>query len=359
MSLKLKCRLERPAGSKGQNGFRLEVDLSLPSRGITAVLGPSGCGKTTLLRCVAGLEPRTAGHILIGDKTWQDEDRFLQPHQRRAGYVFQDGALFPHLDVRGNLAFGMKRSVGKSGNLGEVSSLLGLTSLLDRDVSGLSGGERQRVALGRALLAGPELLLLDEPLAALDRENRRAIYPYFERIAAETALPFLYVTHAQDEAARLADHLVLMEDGRALHSGPLPELLTSPAPGLAHGEDAGCVVFARVVGVDDEYHLARLEFPGGTLLVADPGLPDGRKIRVRIHARDVSLALEPAAGSSILNILPARVLELVPDGPSRTLVRLEVGRTIMLAAVTQRSAAALELKAGLELFAQVKSVALL
>ncbi len=359
MSLKLKCRLERPAGAKGQNGFRLDVDLSLPDRGITAVLGPSGCGKTTLLRCIAGLEPRTTGRVLIGDKTWQDDGLFLQPHQRRVGYVFQDGALFPHLDVRGNLAYGMKRSSGRSGSLQEISSLLGLIPLLDRDVSGLSGGERQRVALGRALLTGPVLLLLDEPLAALDRESRRAIYPYFERIAAETALPFIYVTHAQDEAARLADHLVLMENGRAVHSGPLPELLTSPAPGLARGEDAGCVVFARVVGVEDEYHLARLEFPGGTLLVADPGLPDGRKIRVRIHARDVSLALEPAAGSSILNIMSARILELIPDGPSRVLVRLLVGRTIMLAAVTHRSASALELKPDLELFAQVKSVALL
>ncbi|MEN8008358.1 MAG: molybdenum ABC transporter ATP-binding protein [Candidatus Krumholzibacteriota bacterium] len=359
MSLQLKCRLERPDGAKGQNGFRLDVDLSLPGRGITAVVGPSGCGKTTLLRCVAGLEPRTAGHVLIGDKTWQDDRHFLPPHRRRAGYVFQDGALFPHLDVRGNLAYGRKRSSGKSGEIEEISTLLRLASLLDRDVSGLSGGERQRVALGRALLAGPELLLLDEPLAALDRENRLAIYPYFERIAAETGLPFLYVTHAQDEAARLADHLVLMEDGRARHHGPLAELLTSPDPGLAHGDHAGCVVFARIVGVDDEYHLARLEFPGGTLLVADPGIPEGRKIRVRIHARDVSLALEPAEGSSILNILPARVLELIPDGPSRVLVRLQVGRTIMLAAVTQRSAAALKLRPNQELFAQVKSVALL
>lgn len=359
MSLLVTCRLDRPAGARNRDGFRLDVDLSLPGRGITAVLGPSGSGKTTLLRCVAGLEARTTGRIRVGDKVWQDDRRFLAPHRRRVGYVFQDGALFPHLDVRGNLVYGMKRSVENMGNLEEISALLGLDPLWDRDVSGLSGGERQRVALGRALLAGPELLLLDEPLAALDRAGRRAIYPYFERIAAETALPFLYVTHAQDEAARLADHLVLMEGGRARHSGPLAEMLTDRSPGLAHGEDAGCVVFARVAGLDREYHLARLEFPGGALLVADPGLPPDRKVRVRIHARDVSLALEPASRSSILNILAARVLELIPDGESRILVRLAVGRTIMLAAVTQKSAANLELRPDLELFAQIKSVALL
>lgn len=359
MSLEVRCRLDRPAQRKKAEGFRLDVDLSLPDRGITAVLGPSGSGKTTLLRCLAGLEPRSTGRVVVGDRTWQDDRTFLQPHQRRAGYVFQDGALFSHLDVRGNLAYGWKRSRNQTGSLEEISDLLGLDSLLDRKVAGLSGGERQRVALGRALLTGPDLLLFDEPLAALDRESRRAIYPYFERIAAETALPFLHVTHAQDEAARLADHLVLMQNGRALHSGPLAELLTSPAPGLAHGEDAGCVVFARVAGVDDDFHLAKLEFPGGSLLVADPGLPPDRKIRVRIHARDVSLALEPASRSSILNILAARVLELVPDGDSRMLVRLAVGRTVMLAAVTHRSAANLELRPGLELFAQIKSVALL
>lgn len=357
MSLDLKCRLERSAGSG--SGFSLDVDLSLPNRGITAFIGPSGCGKTTLLRCVAGLEPTAQGHVRIDDRVWQDDSTFLAPHQRRSGYVFQNGALFAHLNVRQNLVYGMKRRADTSANFEEVIDLLGLGMLLDRDPAGLSGGEIQRVALGRALLSGPELLLLDEPLAALDRDSRRAVYPYFERIRKESSVPFLYVTHALKEAARLADHLVLMENGRVLHHGPLTELMTSPAPGLAHGDDAGCVVFARVASLDSEYHLARLEFPGGSLLVADPGLPPDRKIRVQIHARDVSLALEPAVGSSILNIMPARVLELIPDGPARVLVRLGVGRTVILAAVTQRSAAALALRPDLELYAQVKSVALL
>jgi molybdate transport system ATP-binding protein len=283
----------------------------------------------------------------------------MAPHRRRAGYVFQGGALFPHLDVRGNLDFGRKRCPGKPVDFAVVASLLGLEPLLGRRVAGLSGGERQRVALGRALLAGPELLLLDEPLAALDRANRRAIYPYLERIASETGLPFLYVTHAQDEAARLADHLVLMDGGRVVHDGPLAEMLTGPTGGLARGEEAGCVVFARVEKVDRTYHLARLAFPGGVLLVTDPDLPEGGNLRVRIHARDVSLALEKPQGSSILNILPGRILELIPDGEARVVVRLAVGPTVLLAAVTQRSAATLDLRPGRELFAQIKSVALL
>lgn len=249
----------------------------------------------------------------------------------------------------------MKRRPGSGPGLEEISGLLGLDALLDRQVDALSGGERQRVALGRALLAGPDLLLLDEPFASLDRAGRQAIYPYFERIVAETGTPILHVTHSLDEAARLADHLVLMEGGRATDSGPLADILTRSAP----GDEAGCVVFSRVAEVDQVDHLARLEFEGGRLLVPDPGLRIGSRTRVRIHARDVSLVLQPTTGSSILNILPARVLDLVEDSPARVLVRLAVGDTVFVAAVTQRSARALDLRPDLDLFAQIKSVALL
>lgn len=355
MSLELKIRLARKSLSGNGNSFDLDVDLSLPGQGITTIFGPSGCGKTTLLRSVAGLETGAQGRIIVAGRTWQDDNKFLPAHRRRAGYVFQDGALFPHLDVKGNLAFGFKRRASGGPSLNEIADMLSLEMLLDRPVEGLSGGERQRVALGRALLAGPDLLLLDEPLASLDRAGRRAIYPYFERIVAETGTPMLHVTHALDEAARLADHLVLMDGGRVLDSGPLAEMLTRSAP----GDEAGCVVFARVAEIDQTDHLARLEFEGGHLLVPDPGLGIGARTRVRIHARDVSLALEPATGSSILNILPAKVLELAEDSPARVLVRLAVGKTVFVAAVTHRSAKALDLRTGLDLFAQVKSVALL
>jgi molybdate transport system ATP-binding protein len=355
MSLELKIRLNRKPQAGSGVSFHLDVDLTLPGQGITTIFGPSGCGKTTLLRCVAGLESHGRGRIIISGRIWQDEGSCLPPHRRRAGYVFQDGALFPHFDVKGNLAYGMKRRVGEGPGLGEISGLLGLDSLLERQVDALSGGERQRVALGRALLAEPDLLLLDEPLASLDRAGRRAIYPYFERISEETGTPMLHVTHSLDEAARLADHLVLMENGRVTGSGPLADMLTRSAP----GEEAGCVVFARVAEIAQDDHLARLEFEGGHLLVPDPGLSIGARTRVRIHARDVSLALDPATGSSILNILPAKVIDLVEDSPARVLVRLAVGETVFVAAVTQRSARALDLRSGFDLFAQIKSVALL
>jgi molybdate transport system ATP-binding protein len=361
MSLKIQCRLDRSHPADSGSGFRLEVNLDLPATGITAVFGPSGSGKTTLLRCVAGLEKKAHGVVKIGPTVWQDETRFLPVHHRGLGFVFQDGALFPHLSVKGNLEYGLKRAgAGRQVVvMDEVVELLGLGKLLDRAISGLSGGERQRTALGRALLTSPDLLLLDEPLASLDRASRRSIYPYLERLRTDFTLPVLYVTHSLDEAARLADHMVLLTEGKVVGSGALTEMLTSPSPGLAQGGDAGAIVATRVEGHDREFHLARLEFDGGTLLVPDTGLETGQGVRVRIHARDVSLALEPAGGSSILNILPARVLALIPDSPARVLVQLAIGEAVILAAITNRSATALELEPGREVFAQIKSVALL
>lgn len=361
MSLRIQCRLDRAVTANGGPGFRLNVNLDLPSAGITAVFGPSGCGKSTLLRCVAGLEKKSRGIVKIGPHIWQEKDRFLPVHRRALGFVFQDGALFPHLSVRENLEYGLKRAGAGRQTIvmAEVVELLGLEKLLARGTTELSGGERQRTALGRALLTSPDLLLLDEPLAALDRASRRGIYPYLERLRTDFTLPVLYVTHALDEAARLADHMVLLEDGQAVHSGPLTEMLTSPAPGLAHGDEAGAIVSARVDGHDREFHLACLAFDGGTLMVADTGLVIGQRVRVRIHARDVSLALDPVGGSSILNILPARVLALISDSPAHVLVRLAIGDSVILAAITHRSAAALKLGPGREVFAQIKSVALL
>jgi len=360
-SLRIKCRLDRAVAANGDPGFRLEVDLDLPAAGITAVFGPSGCGKSTLLRCVAGLEKRARGVVKIGSRVWQDENTFVPVHQRALGFVFQDGALFPHLSVSENLEYGLKRARAGRRKIikDEVVELLGLEKLLARGTTELSGGERQRTALGRALLTSPDLLLLDEPLASLDRASRRAIYPYLERLRTDFTLPVLYVTHALDEAARLADHMVLLEDGQAVNSGPLTEMLTSPAPGLAHGDEAGAVLAARVAGFDREFHLARLAFDGGELLVADTGLASDQEVRVRIHARDVSLTLEPAGGSSILNILPARVLAMIPDSPARVLVRLAAGNSVILAAITHRSAAGLDLEPGRDIYAQIKSVALL
>ncbi len=357
MSLKLQGTLQRSKASD----FRLAFDLDLPATGLTAICGPSGCGKTTLLRCVAGLESDFQGTVRVGPCVWQDAVTTLHLHQRALGYVFQSGELFAHLNVAGNLRFAWDRTPVDRRRVtwDEVVELLGLAALLERGTGTLSGGERQRVALGRALLKSPDLLVLDEPLTALDRSTRRAIYPLLERLRDEFAIPILYVTHVVDEAARLADRLVLMENGQVTNQGPLVELLTAPEPGLAHGEDAGAVVTATVGQIDDEFHLASLEFAGGQLLVSDRGLAKGAKARVRIHARDVSLALAPSAGTSILNILPAEVIDVLPDDQARVVVRLRIGETILLASVTGRSAQTLELKPGKSVWAQIKSVAIL
>jgi len=356
MSLKLQGSLQRGAGALG-----ITFDLDLPAVGFTAICGPSGCGKTTLLRCVAGLEPDFEGTVRLGPRVWQDRSTTLPLHQRALGYVFQNGELFPHLSVAGNLRFAWDRTPAARRRVtwDEVVDLLGLSGILDRGTANLSGGERQRVALGRALLKSPDLLLLDEPLTALDRATRRAIFPLLERMRDQFAIPVLYVTHNVDEAARLADRLVLMAEGQIINDGPLAELLTSPAPGLAHGNDAGAVVTATVGAIDEAFHLARLDFPGGELQVSDRGLAMGSTARVRIHARDVSLVLAAPAGTSILNILPVEVLDLLPDDQARVLVRLQAGETVLLAAVTARSAHTLGLARGMKVWAQIKSVALL
>ncbi len=293
---------------------------------------------------------------------WQDSARgiFLPSQRRSVGYVFQDGALFPHLTVRGNLAFGARRrKAAAEADLRETAAMLDLERLLDRRPSTLSGGERQRAALARALLSAPRLLLLDEPLASLDRDARRRILPFLEEVRRRAPVPILLVTHDLDEAARLADHLVRLEEGRVIGSGSLASMLTSGAPGLALAEDAGAVLSATVSERVSEDSLARLTCSGGTLLVPDPGLQIGAPLRVRIRARDVSLALHPPGESSILNVLPVRVLELLPDGDARVVVRLRLGDAVLLAAVTRRSARRLNLASGADVYAQVKSVAVL
>lgn len=357
MSLHLRGQLQRP----GPNAFKLAFDLSLPISGLTAICGPSGCGKTTLLRCVAGLEPHFRGTVSIGPRIWQDDTMTLPVHQRALGYVQQEGALFTHLSVADNLRFAWDRVPAARRRIDqtEVVKALDLSGLLPRQTALLSGGERQRVALARALLTCPDLLLLDEPLAALSTASRRVIFPLLENVIHNFGTPAIYVTHAIDEAARLADRMVILAGGQVIHQGPLAEVLTTAAPGLAHGRDAGAVVTAIVSAIDPAYHLATLAFPGGILLVNDRDLLAGTSVRLRIHARDISLTLRPTAETSILNILPATVLDILPDGPARALVRLRTGEVTLLAAITTRSVENLGLRSGQNVWAQIKSVALL
>lgn len=346
-------------------GFLLRMDLELPGRGVSALFGPSGSGKTSCLRAIAGLLRAPGGFVAIGEERWQDEANgiFVPVHRRSLGYVFQEASLFPHLTVRGNLDYALRRVPrGKSRvPFDQAVELLGVESLLARDPLGLSGGERQRVAIARALLASPRLLLMDEPLAALDSESRSAILPYLEKLHDSLAIPMLYVTHAIDEVARLADHLVLLDAGRVVASGPLREILCRPELPIARGEESGVVIEARVADQDPVYGLSRLVFPGGALWVGHLDKPEGCPVRVRVQARDVSLALAAATPSSILNVLPASVRAIHDDGPEKVTVLLELGGEgqSLLARITRRSRDHLALAAGQALFAQVKSVALL
>ena len=345
-------------------GFALEADLNLPGQGVSVLFGPSGSGKSTLLRCVAGLTRAPGGFLEVNGQIWQDEARgvFLPPHRRALGYVFQEASLFPHLSVKRNLDYGWKRIAPAQRRVERehILELLGMAPLLERKPDHLSGGERQRVAIARALLTSPKLLLMDEPLSALDHARKQEILPYLERLHDELEIPLLYVSHAPDEVARLADHLVVLEEGRVLASGPLTETLARLDLPIRLGEDAGVVLAGRIAERDAAWHLARVDFGGGSLWVRDAGLPLGREVRVRILARDVSLALQAHQGTSILNMLPARVEELAEDAhPALALARLDVGGAPLVARLTRRSAATLALAPGQRLWAQIKAVALI
>jgi len=339
--------------------FLLDADLQLPARGITALFGPSGSGKTTLLRCVAGLERAHEARIVVADETWDDTSRRLHlPTWRRPlGYVFQEASLFDHLDVQGNLDFG--RPQGHAAPLAPLLELLGIGGLLRRRPHELSGGERQRVAIARALATEPRLLLLDEPLASLDIARRREILPFLERLRDELRIPMLYVTHSGDEVARLADHLVLLEAGRVRAAGPLAETLARVDLPSVPGEEAGALLHATIAERDAQWQLVQVRFEGGALWIADPGLPHGHAVRVRVLARDVSLALVPPEHSSIQNVLPCTVRAIAPgDHPSQAVVQLACGASLLLARVTTRAVAGLGLAPGSAVWAQVKSAAL-
>ncbi|MBF0180761.1 MAG: molybdenum ABC transporter ATP-binding protein [Magnetococcales bacterium] len=342
-------------------GFGLDLDLQLPGQGITALFGHSGAGKTTLLRAIAGLERIPGGRLVVNGEIWQYQGYFLPTHRRPLGYVFQEASLFPHLAVRGNLEYGMRRVGGRDvSRMAEIIDLLGIGALLDRKPDRLSGGERQRVAIARALLTRPRLLLMDEPLAALDQERKNEILPYLEQLHAELSIPVFYVSHSPDEVARLADHLVVLDGGRVAGCGPLTDMLARLDAPIRLGEDAGVVLEAMVAERDAEWHLARVDFVGGQLWVRDRGLSVGTPARIRILARDVGLALERVTGTSIINVFAATVTGVAEEGhPAHRLVRLDAGGAPLLARVTARSVAALRLAPGVPVQAMIKAVALI
>ena len=347
-------------------GFALKVDLKLPGRGVTALYGHSGSGKTTCLRCIAGLERAEDGFVQINDQVWQDSRNglFVPPHKRALGYVFQEASLFPHLSVRANLEFGFKRIPRQQRrvDMAHATELLGIAHLLDRHPQHLSGGERQRIGIARALLTSPQLLLMDEPLAALDSKRKGEILTYLERLHDELDIPVLYVSHAQDEVARLADHIVLLSDGQALASGPIGETLARLDLPMALGDDAGVVINGSVSAYDAHYHLLTLQLPDSALSmrVAHAPLALGKQLRIKVQARDVSLSLQAQEPSSILNRLPVTVTgEICADNNAHVLVRLDAGGTPLLARITRFSRDQLQLHPGQALWAQIKAVAVL
>jgi molybdate transport system ATP-binding protein len=355
MSLSLSIHLSRAP-------FELQIECQFPGSGITALFGASGAGKTALLRCIAGLERPARATVRFNDQLWQDERRFVPPHRRQIGFVFQEASLFTHLNVRGNLEYALRRvpSAQRHVQLDEAVSFMNLSSLLERRSHQLSGGQRQRVAIARALLSSPQLLLLDEPLSNLDQASRNDVLPHLERLHDQLSIPIVYVSHEINEVMRVADHVALLDAGRLLAFGPIEELLTRADLPLAHLEQAGSVLQGVIAQHDPQFHLSYIDVPGGRLAISLRSAALGKSVRVRIEARDVSVALKPPQQSSITNVLAGRVLDLTSDrDPAQRLIRIEVGGKPLLARITQRSVHQLGIVPGSQVYAQIKSVALM
>lgn len=355
--MSLDVSIEKTLGS-----FALKAEFRC-GPGVTALFGQSGSGKTSVVNMIAGLLRPERGRIAVDGRTLFDSATRanVPPHRRRVGYVFQDARLFPHLTVRQNLLYGryFSPAAGRYAAFDQVVELLGIAGLLDRRPGGLSGGEEQRVAIGRALLASPRILLMDEPLASLDDARKDEILPYIERLRDQMGLPILYVSHAMDEVARLADTMVLMADGAVVAVGSVEDLSArADLPTLARRQEAGAVVHARVASHDALYGLSELHFDGGSLRVPRVEQSVGTAVRLRIPARDVSLSLRKPEGTSVLNVLPGRVSGIALDDGPYAEVRLVIGPTAFLARVTRLSAEELGLREGRDVYALIKSVAL-
>ena len=324
-----------------QGAFELDVDVDVPDTGVTGVFGDSGSGKTTLLRCIAGLEAST-------------HDTGLPPHRRNVGYVFQEPGLFPHLSVRENVDYGARRAASSRIDADQVIDILGIGALLERKPATLSGGQAQRVAIAAALLRSPDLVLMDEPLASLDRARKDELLPYFDRLREELSVPVIYVSHDIDEISRLCDHLVVLDGGKVIAAGGLFDLLAFADVPQLGGNNAGVVLWARPV--DSEDGLTRFDSGEGDIWV--PGDFSGERValRLRIAANDVSICRERPSNTTILNVLGATVENIRDDNGATAIVRLGLGNQNLLARVTRRSVRSLKLREGDRVFAQVKSV---
>ena len=344
-------------------GFTLDVDLLLPSSGIIALFGHSGSGKTTLLRCMAGLQSSSTGKMSINGSIWQDENSNLPTHKRGLVYVFQEASLLPHLSVKGNLLYALKRV--KSSNkqsLDEMVALMDLSELLEHSPAQLSGGERQRVAIARALITQPKLLLMDEPLASLDVTRKQEILPYLEKLKHCAKVPIVYVSHDINEVARLADYLVVMQQGKVMLAGDINQVLPQISGITGMSEDASVLLDTKLVARDPQWDLIQVKLQQAKdagLWLRDSGEAIGAALRLRLLAKDVSISLSEQQDSSIVNKLAATIHGFQPDhDKAMVLVELAIGECILLARITQRSLNHLQLKVGMQVWAQIKSVAI-
>jgi molybdate transport system ATP-binding protein len=347
---------------KQRGDWRLDAEFSMPTPGIVALFGRSGCGKSTLVDIIAGLVAADAGRVALDGCVLLDVAlrRDVKPERRRIGYVFQDAKLFPHLDVAGNLRYAARRARSPEVvNFDAAIELLALGPLLARRTQQLSGGERQRVAIGRALLSQPRLLLLDEPLAALDAARREEVLPYLEALRDRLAVPMVYVSHQFDEVLRLATHLVLIDAGKTVAQGDLGAMSLRPELRAIIGADAvGSVLDGEVLGIDAASGLHRVRVGGGVLAVRAPAAVPGSRWRVQILARDVIVATDPPRSLSVRNELAGTIVAIVADEPDADLVSIDVGGVTILARITSAATRSLGLHAGMRVWALVKSVSL-
>ena len=345
--------------------FALECAFELAPDRICVLYGPSGSGKTSVLRCISGLEPGCQGRVQVGTEIWQDKQCFLPPHRRAVGYVFQEASLLPHLSVLSNLEYGWRRTAPaqRRGTPGEIATLLDMNHLLGRQTGQLSGGERQKVALARALLSAPKLLLMDEALSSLDSVSKQAIVPLLKRIQKQFTLPILYITHALDEVMQLADDIILLERGKIRAQGALPTISTRLDLDLAHQDDAESLLLATVRSHEAQFHLLHLDSDFGPIYLVHPPLPIASLVKLRIRAKDISLMRTFPPESSILNLLPVEIHQMDADRPGSMLLVLRTpgnpGSTSqLLARISAKSAHTLHLTVGQKVIAQFKSVAL-
>ena len=370
--IRMRLQLQRQPKPTGKQ-FNLDLNLDIPASGVTAICGRSGCGKTTLLRWLAGLEPDFPGFLEVNGSIWQDDSDknnvLLPAWKRPIGYVFQEPSLFPHLTASGNLDFAIKRSASSlnKAECNEISELLGLSALLDNKPDELSGGEQQRVAIARALMVGPRLLLMDEPLSALDRQRKQEILPYLERIKQTVDIPMVYVSHSMDEVARLADYAVVLDGGVISTQGVVNEVFSEAGLIGFETDNVGSVLEATIERFDTDWHLARLRFPGGGLWLSDDNLVQSETtaselVRIRVPAKDVSIALNDQLESSIANRIPATIQSIKEIDGATAILQLslenEDGFSMLLARITRRSVHQLQLQPGKRVWAQIKSAAI-